>query len=61
MELLEEDESFLPELISMLGPDAYTDIAYYFGGSTIRIPQPRDIIRQVKRYRRMKKEKSKDE
>jgi hypothetical protein len=39
-----EDESLIPELISVLGPHTFETLIRYFGGHTIKLPKVGDIV-----------------
>lgn len=51
--ILNEDESFLPEVVAMVGPATFTLLVKHIGGQTIRIPKPEDILRRVKRANKL--------
>ena len=46
---LNDDESFLPELVAAIGPDNFLLLVKHLGGQSIRIPKPDDILRRVKK------------
>lgn len=43
------DESLIPEVISILGPNTFELLVKYFGGHTIQIPKSDDILATVRR------------
>lgn len=53
LELLNEDESFLPEVVAIVGPATFTLLVQHMGGQSVRVPKPEDIIRKVKRARKI--------
>lgn len=42
---ISEDESFVPELVSMVGPPTFLLLIEHFGGCSIPIPKIQDVIR----------------
>lgn len=51
--LLNEDESFLPEVVAIVGPVTFTMMVQHIGGQSVKLPKPEDIIRKVKRARKI--------
>jgi hypothetical protein len=47
--LLDNDESFVPELIAMVGRDTFGVFVRCFGGQSLRIPRAEDILGAVRR------------
>ncbi len=47
--LVDEDESFVPELISVLGRDTFSVFIRCFGGQSLRIPRAEDILGAIRR------------
>jgi hypothetical protein len=45
--LLGEDETLLPELVAVLGPQNFMVLVQYFGGQTIRLPRAGEILKRV--------------
>jgi len=46
---INNDESLIPEVVSILGPNTFELLVKYFGGHTIRIPKSEDILATVRR------------
>lgn len=46
---INSEESLVPELVSLLGPDSFELLVKYLGGYTIRIPKTEDILATVRR------------
>jgi len=47
---LNDDQSFLPEIFSIVGPENFGLLVRNFGGQSIRIPKPEDILMAVKNH-----------
>lgn len=47
--LIAEDTNFIPELVSIIGPDNFKTLVYYLGGNVMKIPKVQDIIRAVRK------------
>ena len=47
---LDDDESFVPELIGIIGPMAFQMLVCYYGGQSMRIPFPEEILDRLKEY-----------
>ncbi len=47
---LDDEESFMPELVGIIGPMALQMLVCYYGGQTIRIPLPEDILGKLKEH-----------
>jgi len=45
---LDDDESFMPELVGIIGPMAFQMLVCYYGGQSMRIPCPEDILAKLK-------------
>jgi len=45
-----EDENLLPELVCVLGPNTFETLIRYFGGQTLKLPKPGDILRKGKEH-----------
>ena len=43
-----EDETLIPELVCVIGPGPFMSMVEYFGGMSMTIPKPEDILRRVK-------------
>lgn len=52
-ELLNDDESFIPEVVAMLGPVTFAMLVQHLGGQVVRVPKPEDILRRVKKARKL--------
>lgn len=51
-EVIGEQESFLPELVCVVGLETFMSLVSVLGGTTIKIPEMQEISRAVKRYSR---------
>jgi hypothetical protein len=49
-ETLNDAFSFLPELVAVIGPDAFELLVKNYGGRTITIPSPETILGDVRKY-----------
>ena len=47
---LDDEESFMPELIGIIGPMAFKMLVCYYGGQSMRIPLPEDILSKLKEH-----------
>jgi len=45
---LDNEESFIPELIGIIGPMAFKQLVCYYGNQSIRIPAPEEILDRLK-------------
>lgn len=45
---LDDEESFVPELMGVIGPMAFQQLVCYYGGQSIRIPRPEEILDKMK-------------
>lgn len=45
---LDDEESFIPELIGIIGPMAFRMLVCYYGGQSVRVPQAEEILNKVR-------------
>jgi hypothetical protein len=50
---LNEDESFIPDLVAIVGPSTFALLVKHLSGQAFRVPKPEDILRKVKRARKL--------
>ena len=43
-----EEESFLPDLLDIVGLEAFETMVQYHGGQKIQIPRPEEVIAKVR-------------
>jgi hypothetical protein len=46
---IQEDESFLPDLLAVIGPEAFETMVKYHGGQTFHVPRAEEILSKVKK------------
>ena len=47
---LNDEESFVPELVGVIGPMAFRLLVCYYGGQSIRIPCPEEVLNTLKEH-----------
>ena len=48
-ESIQEEESFLPDLLDVIGPEAFETMVKYHGGQTFYVPGVEEILAKVKK------------
>lgn len=49
-EVIGESHTFIPELISIIGPEAFKLLVKHFAGRAISVPTPDQILKAVSRH-----------
>lgn len=57
---LKDEESYLYDLYNLVGPEIFLVLVEYFGGLTLSIPKPSEILRKSKRFSNYKENLSDD-
>jgi len=48
-DIIQEDESFLPDLLSVIGTEAFETMVKYHGGQSFCVPRAEEILAKVKK------------
>lgn len=56
--IIDEHETFLPELIAAIGPATFELLVKYYGGRKFRLPKADEIIKMVKEHERLQEHSS---
>lgn len=46
---IQEEENFLPDLLSIVGPEAFESMIKYHGGQHFYVPRAEEVIAKVKK------------
>lgn len=49
-EVIGEAHTFIPELVSIIGPDAFGLLVKHYGGRSLTIPTPDQILKTVRKH-----------